>query len=293
MRTEKEIRNLIIDVAKKDKRIRAVYINGSRTNPNVKKDIFQDYDIVYLVTETKSFIEDKEWINVFGEQLIMQLPSELDKIIGWETDFDNCYSYLMQFTDGNRIDLHIKTLEEVLMEINSEKLTIILLNKDNLLPQIPEPTDKDYWIKKPTEELFARCCNEFWWINLNVAKGLWRDEIPYIMDVINSWIRPQLMDMMKWYVGILTEFSCSIGKNNKYIKQYLPDGIWLRYLQSYPHADVESIWNSVFIMVELFEEVTIKVSQELGFSYNNMEALNSITYLKQVRLLSHDATEIF
>lgn len=54
MRTEKEMYDLILDIAQKDERIRAVYMNGSRTNTNVQIDIFQDYDIVYIVTETKS-----------------------------------------------------------------------------------------------------------------------------------------------------------------------------------------------------------------------------------------------
>ncbi len=62
MRSEKEIYDLILDIARNDERILAVYMNGSRTNINVPKDIFQDYDIVYVVKETKSFIEDKKWI---------------------------------------------------------------------------------------------------------------------------------------------------------------------------------------------------------------------------------------
>lgn len=33
MRSEKEMMDLILGVAQKDERIRAVYMNGSRTNP--------------------------------------------------------------------------------------------------------------------------------------------------------------------------------------------------------------------------------------------------------------------
>ncbi len=62
MRTEKEMFDLVLGVANRDSRIRAVYMNGSRANPNVKKDIFQDYDIVYVVTETESIIRDEDWI---------------------------------------------------------------------------------------------------------------------------------------------------------------------------------------------------------------------------------------
>lgn len=49
---------LILNVAKNDERIRAVYMNGSRTNQNVKKDIFQDFDIVYVVRQTKPFYQE-------------------------------------------------------------------------------------------------------------------------------------------------------------------------------------------------------------------------------------------
>lgn len=63
MRSEKEMLDLIIAVANNDIRIRAVYLEGSRANPNVPKDIFQDNDIVFVVTETRSFKEDKDWIN--------------------------------------------------------------------------------------------------------------------------------------------------------------------------------------------------------------------------------------
>lgn len=40
MRTEQEMYNLILEIAQNDERIRAVYMNGSRTNKNVAKDIF-------------------------------------------------------------------------------------------------------------------------------------------------------------------------------------------------------------------------------------------------------------
>lgn len=292
MRTEQEMFDLIFDVAKKDERIRAVYMNGSRTNPNVKKDIFQDYDIVYLVTETASFIKDEHWIDVFGEGLIIQLPDELDKMSGKEVYFDRCYGYLMQFTDGNRIDLHIETLGDVLEEYESDKLTITLLDKDNILPKIPEPSDVDYWVKKPTSDLFFRCCNEFHWVLLYIGKGLWRDEILYALDHLNEYVRPELFQMLKWYAGIQTEFSCSIGKNGKFLKQYLPEEPWKQYLKTYPEATVEAVWDATFVMTELFEEVATRISKEFGFEYNKKESHRCISYMKHIRELPKDATEI-
>jgi hypothetical protein len=42
MRSEREMFALILSVANRDNRIKAVYMNGSRANTNVKKDILDD-----------------------------------------------------------------------------------------------------------------------------------------------------------------------------------------------------------------------------------------------------------
>jgi aminoglycoside 6-adenylyltransferase len=54
-------------------------MNGSRADPNGQRDIFQDYDIVFIVSFVESFVRDRRWINSFGELIIMQTPN--DKII--------------------------------------------------------------------------------------------------------------------------------------------------------------------------------------------------------------------
>ena len=45
MRSKSDMKNLIFEVALKDERIRTVLLNGSRANPNIKPDKFQDFDI--------------------------------------------------------------------------------------------------------------------------------------------------------------------------------------------------------------------------------------------------------
>lgn len=82
MRSEQEMMNLKLNIATDDKHIRAVYMNGSRTNPNVPKDMFQDYDIVYVVTEMESFIKAVGWINMFGHLLMIQEPDKYDYACG-------------------------------------------------------------------------------------------------------------------------------------------------------------------------------------------------------------------
>lgn len=290
MRTEQEMLQLILNVAKSDTRILAVYMNGSRTNPNAVKDIFQDYDIVYVVEETKSFREQRNWIDQFGERLYMQYPDETSY---YKKDVDHCYGWLMQFTDGNRLDLHVCTLSHVRKEIEGDRLCKILLDKDNCLPHMPEATDQDYWVKKPTAANFLDTCNEFWWCLNNVANGLWREEIPYVMDMLNNYIRPQLIRLMAWKIGFDTNFTVSVGKSGKYMYRWLDKQIWDTFLQTYPSGQVESIWKAVFIMCDLFNRIAENVSNTMEVTYNQMEADNSLKFLKDVYVLPKNAKEIY
>ena len=59
MRTEQEMYDLIVGTAKADERIRAVYMNGSRTNPNVPRDIFQDSTLCTLSPRQSPFTRTK------------------------------------------------------------------------------------------------------------------------------------------------------------------------------------------------------------------------------------------
>ena len=289
MRTEKEMMDLILDVAKKDERIRAVYMNGSRTNPDAPKDIFQDYDIVYVVKETGSFIEDKGWIDVFGEVLFMQYPDESPD---YPADKENSYGWLMIFTDGNRLDLTVKTVAHAKENVLEDSLCIILLDKDGILPSIPESSDASHHVRRPSVEQFAATCNEFWWCLNNVAKGLWREEVTYAQDMINFVVRKQLEKMLSWKIGLLTDYSVSIGKAGKYMHRWLSEEEWQSYLDTYSSADTDAMWRSTEIMCGLFYDTSEWVAARSGFEFNKQEADSSLLYFRKVRTLDKNSESI-
>ncbi|WP_010281524.1 aminoglycoside 6-adenylyltransferase [Bacillus timonensis] len=293
MRSEKEMMELILKIASDDERIRAVYMNGSRTNPTVPKDIFQDYDIVYVVTETESFIKDEGWIERFGELLLLQEPDKNDQLSGVQANVTRSYGYLMLFQDGNRIDLHIETQEKMLEEYGVDKLTLPLLDKDNILPSIPLPTDVDYHVKQPSEAMFFNCCNDFWWCLQNVAKGIWRDELPYAKQMFEGIIRQRLDEMVEWYIGCNTDFQVSAGKMGKYYKKYLPEPYWKQYEKTYSNHEYANFWHSIFVTCELFRTLAKEVADDLSFTYLLMDDQNMTNYLEHVKNLPFDAEGIY
>ena len=260
MRSEEEMYKLFMDIAEADNRILAVYMNGSRTNKNVPKDIFQDYDIVFVVEETEPFINDIFWINKFGNILYMQYP---DESVQYVSDKENIYGWLMQFDDGNRVDLHVETVIHAKENILKDKLCKVLLDKKNILPEIPEATDEDYYVKKPSEALFRECVNEFWWCSNNLAKGLWREEMPYVQDMANFVVRKQLEKMLSWKAGIITGFSVSTGKSAKYLYKWIGMEEYQKYLDTYFSGSIKEAWEAVFNMCSLFNSATEYVAGKL------------------------------
>ncbi len=190
------------------------------------------------------------------------------------------------------IDLHIETKEVMNEKYIKDKLTIPLLDKDNILPRISKPTDIDYWMKKPNEPLFMSCCNDFWWCLQNVAKGIWRDELPYAKQMFEYVIRVRLDEMVSWWIGIKNDFQVSTGKMGKYFKKYLPESYWEMYEKTFSDNNYKNFWNSIFVTCELFRTLAEDVADNLLFTYPINDDKNMTKYLKHVRNLPSDANDI-
>jgi aminoglycoside 6-adenylyltransferase len=281
MRSSEEIKQLILEKAEKDSRIRASLLNGSRANSKIVPDKFQDFDVVYIVTDIESFLSDHNWIKIFGDILIMQLP---DEMVFYNEKKRSSFAYLMLFKDGNRIDLTLFPKNKLQSEFTSDSLTVLLLDKDNLFPNLPVASDKDYLIKQPTEKEFTDCCNEFWWVSTYVAKGLCRNEIIYAKEMLEIPVRNMFLKMTEWLIGVENNFSVSFGKSGKYMKNYLSPELYEKILLTYPDHRSENIWHSLFLMTELFSEFANIVSQSLHFSYNKIEENNVREYLRQLQI---------
>ena len=280
-RSTEEMMELILRVAAGEENVRAVWMSGSRANPDAPVDPWQDYDIVFQVRDVKPYWDNDAWIEErFGKPALMQKPESMNLI---PPDGDGNYVYLMLFPDGNRIDLCIteKPYEE------SDEPALLLLDKAGAYSSekgaIPKGTKAYWYVKKPSQKLFSDCCNEFHWCMNNVAKGIARDELSYAMKQFNEYVRDMLVQMLKWYVGADHDFLVSAGKEGKYFKRYLPGDLYERFRKTYSDADYEHLWAAVMEMLSLFETAAKHVAVSLGFVYNEEERKAIEGYIERVR----------
>jgi len=146
MRNSKEMFTLFENIVINDPRIRVLTLEGSRVNPNVTPDSWQDYDITFLVTDIDSFTCSDEWLSVFGDRIFMQKPEAMelfpaDMPEGW-------FSYLMLFSDGIKIDLTLVPVETKDEYFSQDPLIRVLIDKDGICPALPAPTDEIFWVDR-------------------------------------------------------------------------------------------------------------------------------------------------
>ncbi len=289
MRSEGEMMDLILGTAREDVRIRAVMMNGSRANPNAPRDFFQDFDIVYFVHDVAPFKQNIPWIDRFGERMILQLP---DDMTDPPPDDTISYGYLIQLADGNRIDLTFYPIDK--LDVREEdSQTVVLLDKDGILPPYPPASDRDYLPKPPTAKRFDDCCNEFWWVSAYVAKGLWREELTHAKYVHEHYVREQVMKMLDWSGGVKTGFSRSTGKNGKYLKQYLEPELWAMLEQTFADASYEQSWEALLVMGDLFRKIAGAVATHFGYEYPYGDDERVSAHLRHVRSLPRDAAVMY
>ena len=264
MRTEKEMLDLILNIAKQDKNIKAVCMNGSRVNVKIQPDIHQDFDIVYIVENLEDIIADLEWINQFGNRIITQFPEAQDL---YPSELEERYPILMLFDDYNRIDLTLLSKNKLSEYLAEDKLIKVLLDKDNLLPKNNSVSEASYWISKPYQKLFDECINEYYWVSTYVMKGIWRNELLYLIDHLNI-CRRMLLLMLAWDKGYKFDFQVNFGKSFKYLPNYLGSNKNSELTSTYPHLNTNEIKEALYKMTEMFDYAAVMVSKKCKLNYD-------------------------
>jgi aminoglycoside 6-adenylyltransferase len=283
MRKEEQVFKQILNFANDCERIRVVMLNGSRLNFNAPRDIMQDYDVVFFITEIKDlrYKIDREWINRFGELVIFQ-----------QNDFeDGSYIFLMQFKDGVRIDLSFKDIKVVEQAVKEDTLSRILLDKDKIVPELELPNDSLYYVKKPTEKEFDKLLNEAWWIQTYVAKGIWRDELPlakYMFDVI---LIECIKQLLFWEIGRSNNWEVNVGKCGKWLKHFLPKEVYNEFISLYPVIEYDEMWKSLFRTGKFIQKVGGDLALKLGYKYPTRDVINVTEYLRNIKALPKGAED--
>ena len=267
MRDETEMLDIIIKIAKNLK-VKAVAMSGSRTNLKSLKDEFQDYDVVYVVDDLDNLTSDISWLDRFGKRIIEQ-----------EVTLGHRRLYLMLFEDGNRIDLTLCPKEHIKEWVESEADYTVLKDEKGLFESYTTNPQR-YWISPASEIDFEKVCNEFWWVSAYVVKGICRNQLVYATDHLYGICQQELLKVLAWQVAS-DRGAVDIGKNYKYLFQYLPAEKEKEFSSLLDFASLDKIIQSLFATMQLFHREAQRLAQKLGFDYDKEVAEKMIKYAEE------------
>ena len=271
-RSEAQMLDLIFQTAKV-LQVEAVAMSGSRTNPKAPKDEFQDYDVIYVVDDLDNLTSDLSWLNQFGKRIIEQ-----------HNVLEHRHLYLMLFEDGNRIDLTLCPTEYIQEWVDSEAGFTVLEDKKGLFePYFPSP--QRFWTSPASEIEFEKACNEFWWVSAYVVKGICRKQDIYATGHLYGICQQELLKVLAWQVAS-DRGTVDIGKNYKYLFQYLPTEKEKEFSALLAFSSVEKLTQSLFATMQLFHREAQILAQKMGFNYDKEVAEKMIQYAEE-RLSNH------
>ena len=271
-RSEAQMLRLISQTAE-TLQVEAVAMSGSRTDTKAPKDEFQDYDVVYVVDDLDNLTSDLSWLDQFGTRIIEQ-----HNVLG------NRRLYLMLFEDGNRIDLTLCPTEYIQEWVDSEAdYTVLKDEKGLFVPYSPNP--QRYWTSPASAIDFEKACNEFWWVSAYVVKGICRKQAIYATDHLYGICQQELLKVFAWQVAS-DRGEVDIGKNYKYLFQYLPAEKEKEFSALLDFSSVEKLTQSLFATMQLFHREAQILAQKMGFDYDKEVAEKMIQYAEE-RLSNH------
>lgn len=272
MRTETEMLDVIIQTAEA-LQVEAVAMSGSRTDTKAPKDEFQDYDVVYVVDDLDNLTSDLSWLDQFGTRIIEQ-----HNVLG------NRRLYLMLFEDGNRIDLTLCPKEYIKEWVESEAdFTVLEDPKGLFAPYSPNP--QRYWTSPASQIDFEKACNEFWWVSAYVVKGICRKQLLYATDHLYGICQQELLKVLAWQVAS-SRGRVDIGKNYKYLFNYLPTEKEKEFLNLLDFSSLEKITQSLFATMKHFHQEAQYLANKMGLDYDKEVAERMIEYAEE-RLSNH------
>ena len=267
MRTETEMLDVILKTAE-TLQVAAVAMSGSRTDTKASKDEFQDYDVVYVVDDFDNLTSDLSWFDYFGKRIIEQ-----------EVVLDHRRLYLMLFEDGNRIDLTLCPKQQIQEWVDSEAGFTVLEDSEHLFEPY-SPNLERFWIHPANETDFKNSYNEFWWVSAYVIKGICRKQVIYATDHLYGICQQELLKILAWQVAS-DRRNVDIGKNYKYLFNYLPAEKKKEFLNLLDFSSKEKITQSLFATMKFFHQEAQSLAQAMGFDYDKEVAEKMIEYAEE------------
>ena len=276
MRNDEVLYNKIMSFADANDNVRVVEMNGSRVNPHVNPDQYQDFDIVFYVADHELFLRDQSWMEDLGDIILSQTTSDQRDSVDRDK---GSFIYMLQFKNGTRLDLSVVNIQKIKSGFHRDSLSMILLDKDGYGLHDTR-NESDYYVKMIHIQDFHYCVNEFFWLVPYVAKGIARKQWFYALKHLDM-IRSELEILIDAWIGHNHHYHISVGKVKSRYELLMPKALYHMYELTYATVDASKIWNALFSALDLFDQIAGELASMYAFPYVYSKKDEMIAFIRE------------
>ena len=267
MRNEREIIAMVTDAAGRDDAVRAVI----RTDLLPERKYLYTYNFCFVVNDIKKYDGDV-FRRCFGERILLFRGDR-----NYPEMFPGTKAHLMVFRDGVTLVIHAMDTDTFLARYNGKGARgdawfgdtyQKLLDKDNLLPEIERPEEKQtVFAGAPSREEFSNIHSEFWWVMKTFAEYTLREELLPAMFYLNNAVRGLLNRMIRWYLFLKAGGPVDMGILDSRMGEVLDADLFRLYRKTYPNAEYSQIWDAYGAAAALWKKTGQFIAERCGFEY--------------------------
>lgn len=257
--TEKEL----IKWAQSEESIEALVLVGSRGTCQ-RVDTLSDYDLAVFCNSTEPFIKSNRWI------------SHIAKVWVWVPDSFMCEKTLIPtrlviFEGGVKVDFAFYPTEMLQTVSQESKLPqgfdygyTILLDKENLTKNMPQPSGAALQIPLPSDKEFTDLVQEFWFEIYHVAKYIKRHDLWSVKFRMGGIYDHYLIKMICWNEVSKGKATHSLGKH---LSSWADPKILKALDNVFGHFDADDSQKALFATMDLFRNLSKETASKLNLMY--------------------------
>lgn len=241
--------------------IEVIGTEGSRNDQQAPTDIWQDLDLTYFATDPAKFDFD-DWCQHIGQPVMTQLIPNTN-LFG--ATMNTWQVYLVQLAGFERIDLKVAPVTELTTYLATDSLNTVAWSRD--VTKVMRATDDhSHWVGLPSQADFDADLNEFYWCAGNVIKALARQQLIAANEMNNQHVRPKLLKLLAWQVGLQTAGQYNPGAGYRFLASSLPTGIRQQLAASYQQGSLATSRQSLRAELMAIQWAQSQLVAELGLT---------------------------
>ena len=244
--------------------IRVLILTGSTTRGAGTSDRFSDRDIEIIATDPAPLLADDAWIRAIAPVWVA---------LYLENGVNDPETRLVFFEGGRKVDFVISSPSRLTGMIEANRLDglyergyRVLMDKDGITADLPEPTGSGPKRSLPTQSEFADTVTEFWFEAAHMPTYLVREDL-WVVKTRDWTMKDMLLRMLEWHALATSGPNTDTWYIGTKMKRWVDAATWREVHDVFGRFDRADSWRGLTAMMRLFTRLTHETASVLGLSY--------------------------